>query len=372
MKRTYTILDIAQQAGVSHGTVSRVLNNRNIRCRPETRKRILRIAQELNYQPNASAQSLKTQTYHTIGFLAYDITDMFVVDCIGAIEETLVNTAYRALWLSARLHASEKQSDLLKKLRSLPIDGLIVLESDQLISDVELLTLHARDQMRVSTLIRKLQGGHLSSVTLDNALGIQLLVEHLVGLGHREIGFLHDAKARAGATVRFETFKKLLQEKKLPLREECWQPTGGTVEEGFRAAKKLLACASHPTAIIAFNDLAAFGCIRACKEQKIAVPERMSVAGFDDIRMSGHYNPSLTTIWSDYPALAKSAVNQMISMIEGRWELFKAEHVVVKPSLVARESTAPPPPGGPDSRPVQSRASGLADLLPISLASEAA
>lgn len=342
---TTTILDIAKRAGVSHGTVSRVLNHKFIRCREQTRQEILRIAAELNYQPNQSARSLKTKTYNTIGFLSYDITDAFVVDCIGAIEEYLAHTNYRALWLSAKVHASKNRKDLLDKLRSLPIDGLIVIEADRLISDVELLTLHAREQMRITTLIRKTEGGHLSSVTLDNATGSRLLFGHLfLELGHRGIGFLYDANLHPGAITRFETYKRLVQESDLPVRKDWILPTDGTVEGGYNAAKKLLSCAARPTAIIAYNDLSAFGCIRACVERGVRVPQTISVAGFDGIQMAAHYNPSLTTVASDYRALAKSAVNQMISVIEGRWELFQSEHVVVQPKLVIRESTSPPPP----------------------------
>ena len=345
----YTILDIARKAGVSHSTVSRILNKKFIRCKQQTRDKILRIAAELNYYPNISARNLKTRAYHAIGFLAYDITDMFAVDCIRAIEETLAPTDYRALWISAKLHRTENQSDLLKELHGLPIDGLIVIESDNLIADVELLRIHARDRMRISTLIRKIHGGHICSVTLDDALGIKLLVDHLVGLGHRELAFLPDVQMHPGPMVRFKTFKNLLREYNLPIREEWWQPTDATVEksnaveEGFAATKRLLNNKFRPTAIIAFNDLAAFGCIRACKEQGIPVPEKISVAGFDDISMAAHYNPSLTTISSNYPVLAKSAVAQMLSMIEHRRELFEADHVVVKPELVVRESTAAPP-----------------------------
>jgi len=338
----YTILDIAQKAGVSHSTVSRVLNNKFIRCTPQTREKILRIAADNDYRPNTSARNLKTQSYQTIGFLAYDITDMFAVDCIRPIEEALARRDFQALWVSAKLHGSGGQPDLLRKVRGLPIDGLIVLEADNLIPDVELLKLHARDGMRLSTLIRMVPGGHISSVTLDNAHGIRLMMDHLTGLGHRELAFLPDARRHQGAKVRFDTYKALLRRRKLPLREEWWEPTEGTIEEGYAATKRLLGRKHRPTAIIAFNDLAAFGCIRACKDENVSVPEEISVAGFDDISIAAHYNPSLTTISSNYSLLAKSAVDQILAMVERRGGLFEADHVVVKPELRVRESTASP------------------------------
>lgn len=338
-----TILDIADRAGVSHGTVSRVLNAKYIRCKEQTRQKILRIAAELNYQPNSSARSLKTRSYKTIGFVSYDITDAFVVDCIGAIEEYLASTEYRALWLSARFHTAETGSDLFTTLRGLPIDGLIVLESNLLISDVELLTLHVRDRMRICTLARKIEGGHISSVTLDNVIGIKQMAGHLIDHGHREIAFLWDVKNHPGAVARFETFKRILTEKQLPIRNEWFVPTDGTIEGGYRAARKLLSQRKLPTAIIAYNDLSAFGCIRACVKLGSSVPQDISVAGFDDIRIAARYNPSLTTIASDYRSLAQATVRQMISLIEADWELFRVNHVVIEPKLVIRESTAPPP-----------------------------
>ncbi|MEK7139252.1 MAG: LacI family DNA-binding transcriptional regulator [Patescibacteria group bacterium] len=209
VKKAPTILDIAKLAGVTHGTVSRVLNDKPINCREAVRKKILRIAEDLNYRPNLAAQTLKTQHHNAIGIMAYDITDAFEVDCIGALETSLVNTRYRAYWLSAGLHAARGNEDLLEKLRKLPIDGLIVLATESLVSDGELLALHAQDHIRITTMIRKIDGGHLSSVTLDNAMGIQLLVEHLIALGHQKLGFCHDTRNHQGAVIRFKTFLDL-------------------------------------------------------------------------------------------------------------------------------------------------------------------
>lgn len=333
-------MDIARRAGVSHGAVSRVLNNKYIRCGKRTRDRILQIARELNYQPNPSAKALKTSRHFTISFLAYDITDAYVVECIGAIEAYLASTNYRSLWISASILGLKSPEQLLEKARNLPTDGLIVLESQSFISDLALLTLHGRDQMRICTMVRKIEGGHISSVTTDSAHEVELVVNHLAQLGHHEIAYCYGPENHPGTMVRLNAFQRLLKERRLPIQAEWFLPSEGTVEGGYRAAKQILQCRTRPTAIVAHNDLAAFGCIRAAVEQGVAVPNQMSVAGFDDIRVAAYYNPSLTTIRPDYPALAKAAVDQMIMMIETNSKLFDAKHVVVQSQLCARESTA--------------------------------
>ncbi len=342
-KTKTTISDVARKAGVSYGTVSRVLNGKYIRCQPDTRKRILKIAEELKYRPNLLARALQSQTYHTIGILGRDITDAFFVEIIGAIEAYLTKTNYRGIWLSAVHYASENRETLLEEIRGLPIDGLIVSELESLISDAQLLQLHGRDQMRISTIIRKTGGGHLSSVTLDTAMGVKLLLDYLADLGHREFGFCYGPESLEGSVIRFQTFTRLLEERNLPVIREWFCPSEGTTEGGFRATKQILTCTKKPTAIIAHNDLVAFGCIRACMENGFSVPRQISVAGFDNLRMSALFYPSLTTTAIDYELLAKSAIDQTIAMIEGNWELFRAEHHVIQPELVVRESTRPPP-----------------------------
>jgi DNA-binding LacI/PurR family transcriptional regulator len=340
MKQRATIVDIAQRAGVSHGTVSLVLNNKAIRCRKHVREKILRIARELNYQPNLSAKALKTRRHFTICFLVYDITDAYVVECIGAIESYLATTEYRSLWIS--IQGSQSPGQLIEKLRNQPMDGLVVLQSESFISDSDLLTLHGRDQMRICTLDRMVEGGHISSVTKDNAAEVRLILNHLDELGHRRIGFLYGSQNHPGANLRFDNFKRQLQERHLPVHYEWFLNSEGTVDCGYQAAKQILQSEKLPTAIIAHNDLAAFGCIRAIIQKGFTVPQKISVAGFDDIRYAAYYNPSLTTIRSDYPALAKAAVDQMIKMIENDSKLFVARHVVVPPTLCVRESTAGP------------------------------
>ncbi len=341
MKKKVTLLDVGRRAGVSHGTVSRVLNNQPIRVSEKTRQRVLRVAQELGYVPNRAAQSLKTGRTGTLTVIAYDITDAFVVECIRYMEAVLTHTRYRARWISCSRTPGHSTAEFITSLQAMPMDGLVVVESQRIISDSDILRFHAQTELQVLTLFRQIKGGHVSSVILDNERGTRLIMQHLLGLGHRKIAFCRDKHNHEGAMIREHTYRTVLAEAGASCRRDWIADSTGTFEGGFEAASRILQSAIRPSAIFCFNDLSAFGAIRACIQCGLHVPKDISVTGFDNIHMAACYNPSLTTIETNFAEVGQLAIQTLISQIEEETPLFEATQVVIQPKLVTRESTGP-------------------------------
>ncbi len=343
MKKKVTLLDVGRRAGVSHGTVSRVLNNQPIRVSEKTRQRVLRVALELGYVPNRAAQSLKTGHTGTLTVIAYDITDAFVVECIRNMEAVLAHTHYRARWISCSRSPGQSSVEFMASLQAMPMDGLVVVESGRIISDSDILRFHAQTELQVVTLFRQIKGGHISSVVLDNELGTRLIMQHLLSLGHRKIAFCRDKHNHEGATIREHTYRTVLAESGVTCQSDWISASTGTFEGGFEAARQILQATNRPTAIFCFNDLSAFGAIRACIQSGLRIPEDISVTGFDNIQMAACYNPSLTTIETNYAKVGQLAIQTLISQIEEETPLFEATQGIVEPALVIRESTGPVP-----------------------------
>jgi DNA-binding LacI/PurR family transcriptional regulator len=336
-----TLIDIARKAKVSQGTASRVLSGGQIRVSEKTRKRIQKIAKELNYMPNVSAQTLKTGRFYNIAVVAYDITDAFAVECVRTIEAYLETTAYRATWISC---ANKPQEDARRLLQGIAhtTDGLIVIAANNYLSDADLLQLWATRKIPIVSIIRRLPGDLVPSVRMNNDASMRLLMNHLDELGHRRVAMCYDRSMHPSASQRFRTYKACLQEFGLPDEDSLQVGLEGiTLDDGYKAGLELLKNNPLPTAIIAFNDLTAFGIIAALFENGVKVPDDVSVAGFDDIRMAKYYTPSLTTVAADYEQIAKQAADKLISLVNEPDNIGRqGDNIILMPKLKIRSSTA--------------------------------
>lgn len=339
-----TITDIAKLAGVSHGTVSRVLNGAPIRITDARRREIESIAKRLNYTPNRSARTLKSGRHHLLGVVTYDITDAFAVECVSTMEVHLEQTAYRAQWISCA-HAERRETGAVQVLYDIAqsVDGIIVIEANHVLSDADLITFWATMRTPIVTVIRKTDGGVISSVTIDDRRGTAELVRHLAELGHRDVAFCYSDDLRPTAEARHVAFQELTGEYGLSDAPDLQIPVGGSAHDGYEVGQALLKRAQLPTAVIAFKDLVAMGLVRACYEHKVNVPGDISIASFDNIRMSETSAPALTTMAANYTEIARSAIDELIRQIdEPDPSTREPRHHVSRPSLIVRESTAPP------------------------------
>jgi LacI family transcriptional regulator, galactose operon repressor len=347
MRRKVTLLDVSRKARVSQGTVSRVLNDRPVRVNGKTRERIIRLAGEMGYSPNRNAQALKTGRSGALGVLAYYITDDFVIDCVRSMEKCFAERGLEVLWISCSQTPQPASSETLARVGALPIDGLIVIESGDLFSDRDILRLHAQENIPLVTVLRRVRGGYVSNVSIDNRAGMRKLVRHLLDLGHRDIAFCQDENRGEMALRREEAFVETLRDAGVPVREE-WMPRHGnerwgkgSFEEGEKLASLLLDLPQRPTAVVGWNNVSVFALVRQCAARGLRVPEDISIAGLENIRIAEYYNPSLTALDPDFDKITNLAIEMLMAQIENETPLFDASEEIIVPRLIVRESTGP-------------------------------
>jgi LacI family transcriptional regulator len=221
-------------------------------------------------------------------------------------------------------------------------DGMIIIEANHLLKDADVLRFWAATDMPIVTVIRKIPGDMISSVTIDDELGTTLLLQHLMDENHTQIAFCYQKHQYPTAAIRHEVYGRLMERLGLTMRGEFQVPVDGSGIDGYRAGQAILRLADRPSAIIGFNDLTAIGLIRACYDHGVDVPRAISIAGFDNIRMSELTTPSLTTMAANYPEIARSSIQELIRQIESPDGGSAQAHYVTKPKLIIRESTTRP------------------------------
>ena len=337
-----TIKDIAKMAGVSQCTVSRILNGAPIRTSKATKEKILEISNKYNYTLNRSARALKTGKHGMIAVIAYDITDAFVQECISALEFYMQETNDRTLWLSCN-YADKNNMKPVSLLNDVAqtTDGIIIISAKNYLSDNDVLNFWANKHLPIVSIIRTIPGDVIPSVTIDNDLGTSLLMEHLTDLGHKKIAFCYCDRKNPSAYDRYIKYQELIATHHLDPDENLHIPTDGTTQGGYAAGLKLINRKNKPTAIIGFNDLTAIGLIKACYDAGLNVPKDISIASFDNIRISQMTTPALTTVATDFEELAKLSLEELYKNINSEEQKpgIVRQHIT-KPKLITRESTS--------------------------------
>lgn len=337
-----TSRDVAALTGVSQSTVSRVLNSTGATTLigEKTAMRVREAALQLGYSPDPIARALRGDKTHLLGLIVREIADPFFA---SVIEE--VNGYARAAGFGMVLgHARSDVEEGLQIVRALDLrqcDGVFLL--GDLRDDPAIIRTLLGKGKPVVALCRGRRFGALPTVNTDNDLGIDLLVKHLVELGHRHIAFLDggwigDIRERLS---RFLYHKETLPETKhlmwLHVESNNWQG-------GYDAMRSLLTMEPRPTAVMASDDAMAIGVLRAAYEAGLQVPLDVSVTGFDDIGLAAFSIPSLTTIRQPVGAMAKLAVSKMLDQLENATETDGNCFTQLAPQLIIRESTGPVPP----------------------------
>jgi DNA-binding LacI/PurR family transcriptional regulator len=320
--------DVAARAGVSHQTVSRVVNGFDS-IRPETRDRVLAAISELGYRRNVAARTLATRRSRAIGVLAPAVTDYGPTSTVQGIEVAARAAGYHSLVTTA---ADDRDSIVsgLGFLLDQAIEALVVIAPQQRV-------LEALRELDIRVPIATLQAVELGSgtaVSVDQAAGALLVMEHLLALGHRRIQHLSGPLETLEAAARHAAYEAALRAASLAVPELIvgdW-----TAESGSRAASRL---AADTTAVFSANDQMALGLIHGLVDLGRRVPHDVSVVGFDDVPEARFYLPSLTTVRQDFEQIGRVAVESLIRQIEGG----TAPQVApLDAQLIVRDSTAAP------------------------------
>ena len=326
--RAPSIRDVARLAGVSHQTVSRVLNN-HPSIRPETKQRVLDVMADLQYKPNRAARALVTSRSRTIGILSASSTQYGPASSIAAIEAAARASDY---WVStANIESSDAASiaDGLAHLAAQGIEGLVVIAPQarvfdtlaRLSIDVPYVTLQSTDQETVRTL------------SVDQIAGARMATRHLIELGHRGIYHLAGPQDWIEAEARMRGFLDEMSAQDVPTTAPIlgdW-----TAQFGYYAGRELLTVRDF-TAIFASNDQMALGLMHAVRDAGLEIPRDVSIVGFDDIPEAAHFWPPLTTVRQDFAELGRRCVALLLGDIDpGAPE----QPATIVPELIVREST---------------------------------
>jgi LacI family transcriptional regulator len=336
-----TIKELARLSGVSAGTVSRALNGYTD-VSPETRERVIRLAEELDYTPTAAARTLVMARSHVVGvFLDTgeghpDVQHPFFHEVLGGLKDMLGPAGFDLL-----LFASEQPGNgygphsYLKRARHHRVDGTVLMGVDT--SDPEVERLLRSDIPCVGVDV-VLSGRRNASVMSDNAEGAAMAVRHLAQLGHRRIATITGLIETAPARDRLRGYRDEIQRQGLAYRDDYVRYGDYYAESGAEAMAELLELPEPPTAVFAASDLMAAGALGALGRAGLRVPEDVALVGFDDILLAGLTQPPLTTLRQDKQGLGAAAGEALVALLEE--EDGEAQAATTLPvELVVRGST---------------------------------
>jgi LacI family transcriptional regulator len=342
-----TIRDVAERSGFSSATVSIVLNNAPLsRYIPDiTKNRIQRAASHLGYRPNLFARSLRSRRSHTIGVMVFDMTDPYCTLVLRGIENTLYQSSFLPILTDVHNERSRFER-YLEMLLDRRIEGLVVL-ANWLFVDINVLADLEKNNIPTATVGRQLKSDNISSVIVDNAGGARAALEHLYLLGHRKIAFIRGPHQLSDTEPRWRGVRALAREHNLELdpRLIVDLPESGdpfsSFEQGYKLTEELLQRHRPFTALMAFDDMTAFGAIRALGKAGIRVPDQCSVVGFDDVTPAAIYSPALTTVRQPMEGMGAAAANIVVEAVNGMLEKkpVRPIHRKLAPELIVREST---------------------------------
>ena len=339
--------DVAKLAGVSRATVSYVLNgqtNGRVLISEETHKKVIEAIEELGYVPDASAQALRTGNTKNIGLIIPDMDNPHFWENADGVEKEALASGYRLLLSSMELNV-EYGEDIFQDLSRQRIDGLILMGAFINQSEKVQKTLRQFQKRRLP-IVEMTDNinldNNLDRVSSDYYMATKEVMEHLLSLGHRQIGFIYGVKAPFLANDdRLLPYQESLLATGSPVEDDLIIRCGATIQDGYQAAEKLLQLPIRPTALIAVNDLLAIGVMRAAIDLGLKIPQDLSVVGYDDIPFARYMVPRLTTVSKDVVGLGREAVKLLLARIQEPDR--PRQTLTFSPKVIVRESTGPAP-----------------------------
>ncbi len=326
-----TIKDIALKAGVSHTTVSRVLNE-SPSVSPATREKVLAVIDELDYSPDVNAQMLRTKRSKTIGIIFPDYLNPFYYELLHDLE------------IEARLHGYQiiisstgnNDEDHIKTLVQRNVDGLIVCNYQY----GEAVANYLYDVSKTKPVIFMDHYQYADSVNLvysDGYRGIQTTTRHLIDSGHTKIGYVGSLDPYKVAKDRLNAYKNTLEDFNIPFHADWLFEGDYSTHSGEAAAQYFLSCSSRPSAIVFANDAMAIGALKHFIARGISVPDEIAIIGYDDINLCELVTPPLSSYRQPLEQIAKSAMDLFLEY--GEDPLMPKKQIVLGGELMIRGSS---------------------------------
>lgn len=335
--KAITIYDIAKEAGVSAATVSRVLT-KSANVRPEKKEKVQALIEKYNFRPNALAKGLADTKSKVIGILSADVRNPYYAELFVSCEQAAREAGYSVLLFNT-LGEIELEERMLEKLQAQRVDAIIQMGGrvDDLVSNMEYVELVNQVMSNVPVVVTgKLEGTACSMVRIDSMEAMDLLMEHLIGLGHERIAFVGGSMAVLSTYEKLLRYKQVLKENNIPYDQELILEGSYNEKSGYEQMNRLFEKNIPVTAVVAVNDFAAAGIVRSIMEHGYRIPDDISLVSFDNTYIAELMIPRLTSIDYDYAEFGRKLVKTAVDEIEGGGG---RRFVTVTPVLVERESS---------------------------------
>lgn len=327
------IKDVAERAGVSVSTVSRVLNNGKY-VKPEVRQTVRQAIEDLDFVPNSIARSLVRKKTNLIGVIASDLSTSFFSSTLSYIEEAASQNRYNILVGNIKENL-EKELKYLQVFKEMQVDGIIIMhemmnkEIERFLKNITIpiVLCSARPSASVGC----------PSVNIDDRQAAYDTVKHLISLGHRKIAFIGgDVKEISTGKLRYEGYLGALQDAGIKVRPE-WVRFGNLkMAAGYDLMQSILKEKAKPTVVFAVSDDMAVGALNCIVDHGLKVPEDISLVGFDDSGITETVRPKLTSLHQPIQQIGEMSVDILIKMIEGNAPGVK--EVILHHQLIERDS----------------------------------
>lgn len=328
-----TLKDVAKQAGVSLATASLALNHQD-RVKEETRERVLQVARELDYIPNARARALVTKGTETIGLVIPEVVNSFFAELAQSIKDTLKRSGYHLILCSTD-YRSEEEIGYINLFKSGQVDGAIfACVGDMMKKNNRKITQLAHSHIPVVYVDRDgVDPDVIPVIRADLYSASFKATRYLIELGHERIAFVGQSHERLAG------YREAMKNFSLPIMDENIFYDYLTMEGGYEVGRYLLTRKSPPSACVCLNDEMAIGLIQALSAGGRHIPDDMSVCGIDDIRISRYYNPPLTTVNVPKEKMGARAAEILLKLLCGEGIGSSEHHIVFPTELMIREST---------------------------------
>lgn len=326
-----TIYQVAERAGVSLSTVSRVLNGK-ASVNKVLKERVEKAVKELNYRPNSVARSLANNRTDSVGVLVPELNAPFFGDLMQAVESTL-RAADKHVIITVGRNCLETEKDAVEFLISRNCDALIM--HAEALSDEYLLELN-QSKLPVALVNRQVEGLPDACTSLNNEKGGYLATRHLLELGHKDIAYISGPTDKRDASLRLEGHKRALSEAGILANPQLIFNGDYSEEDGKVGLLELLARDVPFTALVCANDWMASGAISCARDLGMSLPHDLSVVGFDDVVFAHHVFPRLTTVSNPIAEMAEMSAKYILNKVYGQTNDVQ---LYFEPSLVVREST---------------------------------
>ncbi len=328
---------VARRAKVSTATVSRVLNNASV-VKSTTRARVLRAIEELKYYPNLHARTLAGGKSRTIGVIVSNMENPFFFDIYKAVEAGAHAGGFEVVGANTD-YRSEQLVTSIRLMIGRRVAGLAAVVSE---IDPALMEELAESQIPVVFYDVGLPGRNITNIKVNYRRGVERIIEHLHGLGHRRLGFIGHHAVLGPIDERLKTVKQAAA--RFSGMEVQTAADMDTLEGGRAAARLLLNTGYCPTALVCVNDVMAMGALRELRDRGLRVPQDISVTGFDNVKLAEFCSPALTTVHIPRDRIGRIMCEQLLPR-HGAAEPVSGQQIVIDPEFIPRESTGPAPTG---------------------------